>query len=119
MPESKRMSKKSALILGLIAEGHSYSQIVDGHLEITFLDIFAAAEEALRLSESPSDYDARMRQIKSRYLRAYERWEPAEDETLNSLHREGQTVQQIAQQLQRQPSAIRSRLAKLNLATLE
>jgi hypothetical protein len=119
MPESKRLSEKSATILGLIAEGHSYSQIVDGHPETTYLDIFAAAEEALRLSESPSDYEERMRKIKSRYPRAYERWDRTEDETLGTLHRGGRTVPQIAEKLQRQPSAIRSRLAKLNLVTAE
>jgi hypothetical protein len=119
MPESKRLSEKSATILGLIAEGHSYSQIVDGHTRVTYLDIFAAAEEALRLNESPSDYDERMRRIKSRYPRAYDRWDPTEDETLGTLHREGRTVPEIADQLQRQPSAIRSRLAKLNLVSAE
>lgn len=119
MADSKRLSKKGARILGLIADGHSYNQIVDGLTETTYLDIFAAAEEALHLCESPSDYDDRMRRVKSRHPRAYERWECSEDETLTSLHREGRTVAHMAEQLQRQPSAIRSRLAKLNLVAVE
>jgi len=119
MPKTKPLGEKSATILGLIAEGYSYSQIVDGHPGITYLDIFAAAEEALRVTESPSDYKERMRKIKSSYPRAYERWDPTEDETLGSLRRKGCTVPQIAEQLQRQPSAIRSRLAKLNFVPME
>jgi hypothetical protein len=92
---------------------------VDGHPGITYLDIFAAAEEALWLSESTPDYEDRMRKIKCRYPRAYDRWDATEDEALSTLHREGRAIPLIAEELQRQPSAIRSRLAKLNLASAE
>lgn len=119
MPESRRLSDKSALILGLIAEGNSYSQIVDGQRGINYLDIFAAAEEALSLNESPSDYHKRMEQIKSRHARAYERWDTAEDARLASMQRSGNSVSEIARALQRQPSAIRSRLAKPNLTVAD
>ncbi|MCK4342688.1 MAG: hypothetical protein KAY37_13305 [Phycisphaerae bacterium] len=117
MTERKRLSEKSVMVLSLIADGHSYSQIVDGHAGISYLDIFAAAEEALQLSESQSDYHARMAEIKKRHPRAYEKWEAEEDERLTGLIRAGEPVMAIAQRFERQPSAIRSRLAKLNLTS--
>ena len=42
MAEAPRLTHKSAVVLALIAEGHSYSQIVDGHPGITYPDIFRA-----------------------------------------------------------------------------
>ena len=116
MAGRKRLSEKSVAVLSLIADGHSYSQIVDGHAEISYLNIFAAAEEALRLNELQSDYQARMEQIKNRHPRAYEHWESEEDQKLTDLHRAGESASTIGKRLGRQPSAIRSRLMKLNLA---
>jgi ATP-dependent DNA helicase PIF1 len=49
--------------------------------------------------------------------RAYERWTPEEDAQLERLHREGNAPKKIAAALGRRPSAIRSRLVKLGLAT--
>ncbi len=60
MSEQNKLSEKSKIILGLIAEGHSYSQIVDGHSGISYLDIFNAAEDALRLNGTKSDYETRI-----------------------------------------------------------
>jgi len=107
-----RLSNKSLAVLSLIAEGHSYSQIVDGHPDISYLDIFAAAEEALRLNESASEYEVRLAQIKERHPRAYERWSEDEDARLIALAQAGKEANEIAKVLQRQPSAIRSRLSK-------
>jgi DNA-binding CsgD family transcriptional regulator len=117
MGKQKRLTEKSALVLGMIAEGHSYSQIVDGNSGLSYLDIFAAAEEALRLCESQSDYHARMVEIKERYPRAYERWSEDDDRRLAALFGDGNSAATIGRQLGRQPSAIRSRLAKLNLVS--
>ena len=115
MPDSNRLSDKAAAILGLIADGHSYAQIVDGHPDITYRDIFAAAEEALRLHESPSDHAARLAQIKARHPRAYAPWTENEDHSLIEMHRQGKTIADIAGRFQRQPSAIRNRLGKLGV----
>ncbi len=43
LPETARR------VLGLIAEGRSYDQILQQHPELTYFDIFAAAREALEL----------------------------------------------------------------------
>lgn len=107
-----RLSPKTVKVLGLIADGHSYAQIVDGNEDVSYLDIFAAAEEALRLNEQPSDYESRLAEIRSRYPRAYERWTAEEDARLVELAMRSSNST-IANELQRQPSAIASRLDKL------
>ncbi len=115
MPNSKRLSSKTTAVLSLIAEGHSYSQIVDGHPELSYLDIFHAAEEALALNESESDYQERLAKIKKQYPRAYEKWTESEDADFLRMRTGGSSVEQLARHFERQPSAIRSRLAKLGL----
>src|SRR5215208_582032 len=102
MAESKRLSEKCIAVLSLIAEGHSYSQIVDGHHEISYHDIFNAAEEALRLNEPQSDYEKRMATIKAKYSRAYEKWSEQEDEELRSMNQQGTPASKIAKQFNRQ-----------------
>src|SRR5688500_8256327 len=44
------LSERTRAILGLIAEGRSYDQILQQHPELTYFDIFAAAREALELT---------------------------------------------------------------------
>lgn len=112
MAHSGRLSEKSSAILSLIAEGCSYAQIVDGHQGFNYRDIFAAAEEALRLNESSSDYEQRMAAIKARHPRAYEKWSAEEDAELKSMSERGVGHDQMATHFKRQPSAIRSRLDK-------
>ncbi|MDS3861567.1 Holliday junction resolvase-like protein [Thermosynechococcaceae cyanobacterium BACA0444] len=53
--------------------------------------------------------------IRQRYPRAYEPWEAQEDFQLGQRFQQGQSIQQLATQFQRQPSAIQSRLRKLKL----
>jgi hypothetical protein len=56
---------------------------------------------------TPSD------ETRRRYPRAYERWSAAEESRLRDALREGRTEEEIAELLQRQPSAIHSRRAKI------
>ncbi len=115
----QRLSEKSVIVLSLIAEGHNYGHIVDGHADISYLDIFDAAKEALLLNEAQSDYQERMTDIKRRYPRAYERWTDEEDAQLSAMHEQGRTGARMTQQLERQPSAIRARLTKLALVSTD
>ena len=142
MQGGPHLSEKSARVLASIAEGRSYNQIVEEHADVTYLDIFNAAKEALRLTqpdqperkrlrlishggsdslripapaEPPTQYQVRLAEVKQRYARAYEVWSDQEERILKSLYRERCPVAEIAHQLQRQPSAIRSRLARLEL----
>jgi len=110
-----KLSEKARRILALIADGHSYAQIVDGQPDMSYLDIFSAADEALNATESPSEGRARMAAIKARHPRAYERWESEEDDRLRRLIAAGEAIESIGGQLGRQPSAIRSHIAKLGL----
>jgi hypothetical protein len=114
MTEPRRLSSKSVKVLTLIADGHSYGQIVDSHADISYRDIFDAAEEALRLNDPPSSYEARMVVIKQKYPRAYERWTQSEDAQLAAMYTQGTPLEELAVRFQRQPSAIRSRIEKLS-----
>ena len=113
MTKRRSLSDKSTRVLGLIATGHSYDQIVNGERDVTYPDIFLAAEEALRLG-SAADFADSVAQIKAKYPNAYERWTPDDDDALAEMHRTGASVKAMADRFQRQPSAIRSRLTKLN-----
>lgn len=114
------LSLTARTILALIAQGHTYEQILFTEPELTYYDIFAAAEEALMLDSraapaplSNAAYEARMAEIHARHPRAYELWTDAEDDQLQVLAGEGQSAKAIAAELQRQPSAIQSRIRKL------
>lgn len=114
MNQSRRLSEKSIKVLSQIADGHSYSQIVDGQSDITYQDVFYAAEEALRLNETQTDYQNRLAQIRLQYPKAYDPWTTVDDAELADMHKRGEDIKEMVTRFQRQPSAIRSRLARLN-----
>ena len=107
---SHTLSNKSVHVLTLIAEGHSYAQIVEGSHGLTYTDIFAAAKEALLVAEGKAD--SAMARMNSKHSRAYEKWSAGEVRKLLDLHAEGRSAREIAAHLGRRPSAIRSRLRK-------
>lgn len=112
------LSKKSRAILEAIAMGLSYDQILKQDASLHYPDIFKAAAEALDFinsAQAGKSYDFRMAQIKTQYARAYAPWEAAEDDQLRQLVTSGKRVKEIAETLQRQPSAIRSRMEKHGL----
>ena len=53
--------------------------------------------------------------IRKTHRRAYEPWSKDEEKRLSILYNRGATIQELAQELQRQPGGIRSRLKKLGL----
>jgi hypothetical protein len=112
------LNGRSRAILELIAEGYSYDQILQKISNVKYLDIFQAAAAALEVAEqfkSGSSYEQRMAEIRRGHPRAYEKWSDEEDATLKKLFRSGSNAKEIAGKLKRQPSAIRSRLAKFGL----
>jgi DNA-binding NarL/FixJ family response regulator len=118
--EGKRsqLSNRSYSILSAIAEGRSYDQILSANPELTYHDIFWAAGQALEVAEqsdSDSTYEDRMAEIRKAHPRAYDAWTSEEESRLKELNASGTTVAEIAQLLQRQPSAIRSRMQRLGL----
>lgn len=111
-----RLSGSSIIALEQIAEGRTYEQILSRFPDLTYLDIFTAAGEALELAaEERDDYAARLARMKQRYPRAYERWSKEDDTRLRTGITAATPIKEIARQLQRQPSAIRSHIAKLGL----
>ncbi|MEW5868607.1 MAG: hypothetical protein AB1894_04975 [Chloroflexota bacterium] len=60
-------------------------------------------------------YRARLARIRTVYPRAYTPWTQDDQALLKQQYLAGKSVEQIAQFLQRQPSAIRSRLKRLEL----
>ncbi|MBP8056861.1 MAG: DUF433 domain-containing protein [Chloroflexi bacterium] len=122
------LSAQARAILQLIADGHSYSQILDHYPDLTYPDIFAAAQEALDLAlDTPTTPEqtpqTKMERIKAQFPRAYSPWTLEEDESLqtafHALRQQAYTIPQISktlsQQFERQPSAIESRLRKVQL----
>lgn len=112
-----QLSPNARRILELIAEGHSYEQILKINESFTYLDIFNAANEALKIAASKStDYHPnRFVEIRKSHPRAYEKWTSEEDAHLTELFRARAKEKDIAAKLQRQPGAIQSRLRKLGL----
>jgi hypothetical protein len=128
MSEPSRLSPKSLQILKLIADGQSYSRIVDGNPELNYHDIFFAAEEAVWLHERigtlsgteestlrPTELNS-MERAKQNHPKAYAPWTASDDAELAAMHASGASKNEMAEHFQRQPSAIRSRLTKLGLA---
>ena len=114
MVERKKLSEKSARILGLTATGRSYDQIIDGEKGVSRPDIAEAAREALAVLGA-SDYHARLAQIRQQAPEAYSEWTEEDDLALARMHREGANASEIADRLGRTTGAVRSRLSKFKL----
>jgi ribonuclease D len=93
--------------------GEAFLEVINGHEARAVEDI--RPDEALPPSAVPSfAYEERLATIKQHSPRAYEKWTQEEDTDLLSLHAAGTPLSQLATHFQRQPSAVRSRLAKLS-----
>ena len=119
-PIEPNLSRRSIAVLEMIAGGSSYEQILSAMPDITYLDIFHAAEEALNAlaTRTTPPPPRAMDEIRRKYPRAYEKWLPSEEQYLRAMIIQTHTVAQIANKLKRQRSAIRSRILKLNLTDL-
>ena len=111
---SKRLSSSALLVLDLIAKGRTYEQILSLNPVLTYLDIFDAASEALAIgAEADNTYSLTVDRARGDHPRAYYPWTGEEEATLTALARSGMSHREIAGQLHRQPSAVRSRLVRL------
>jgi predicted transcriptional regulator len=117
MPQPQSGLTASAIaVLEMIAAGSTYEQILAAFPDLTYLDIFNAAEQALAMACTvPRPPAMTLSQRRERHARAYEAWTDAECNTLRELVRSGATVAQIAGRLQRNRGAIRSRIVKLGI----
>lgn len=106
------LSTRAMAVLEMIADGRTYEQILAAYPDLTYRDIFDAADEAL----GRTGRDSAMHRAKRLHPRAYEPWTPQEDAQLRGLVAIGRTSQEIAGTLQRQPGAIASRMERLGLS---
>jgi GcrA cell cycle regulator len=110
------LSPDTITVLEMIAAGSSYEQILAARPDWTYLDIFAAASEVLdAMAQRPSGPASKVADVRKTYPRAYEKWTEEDEQRLRELIDAGLTVAQMAHRLQRQRSAIRSRIVRLNL----
>ena len=111
-----KLCDRSMAVLELIAAGNSYEQILAIRPELTYLDIFHAAEEAFTMALGlQPERTCTLAEKRERHARSYEKWSDDEDRTLRELVQSSATAAQIAGRLQRNRGAIRSRIIKLNL----
>ena len=66
----------------------------------------------------PDRHEEQLQNIKAKYPKAYEPWSAADDELLKTSCVGGMSIDTLAKTLQRQPSAIRSRLKKIGMSIL-
>ena len=111
MNEPPRLTPKSLQVLRLIADGLSYSQIIEREPSLNYHDIFFAAEEALWLDERFEHWveeagpvapqaqpggDSAMSRAKELHPRAYAPWDDREDSELKGQHQAGKPVADLA-----------------------
>ena len=112
MEEHKGLSAKSALVLRMISEGRTYEQILAISPDLTYLDIFSAAREALEASGASTNIPSEFRERRG----GYGGWSAAEDAELAHLVAGGEGIGEMAARLRRNPEAVRARVMQLNLA---
>ena len=124
---NRGLSEKSRLVLSLIAEGRGYDHIVNTHSDISYFDIFRAAEEALWLSEpTPNvatgngrEWTASLVEViaeaRKLHPNAYAPWNKRDEAELASMHTAGARIEEMAERFERAPSAIRRRLRRLGI----
>jgi hypothetical protein len=95
--------------------GGDYTSERDSIYADATLDALIAQIKQRRSPEQHTTGKERLEGLKKKYVRAYERWTDDEDEELRFLFSRDTSVSDLAAHFGRQPSAIRSRLRKLNL----
>lgn len=118
-------------VLEMIARRYLYERIMKEYPELTMSDIMASARVAVELlnkfvtTDEPIRIESEIKiiahngklqtlaELRKKYPRAYEKWTEDEVSQVVSLYRSGKKIGEIAELLQRQSGAIRSRLEKL------
>ena len=111
--ERRGLSARATAVLRLISQGRTYEQILSLHPEMTYLDIFSAAQEAL--DAAPTGGTRAKEGYEVREPRPSEPWSVAEDAELAQLLAGGENVEEVAARLRRRPDAVRARMIRLNL----
>jgi AraC-like DNA-binding protein len=72
-------------------------------------------EKATKDAKQPSAYAERLARMREKYPNAFKKWRVQDDLRLQELFSAGNSIQQLAEHLQRQPGAVHIRLTKLGL----
>lgn len=117
MVEDRRgLSARATAVLRLISQGRTYEQILSLHPEMTYLDIFSAAREALEtMAPTGGAHAEGGYTVREPRPRPSEPWSVAEDAELAQLLAGGENVEGVAARLRRRPDAVRARMIRLNL----
>ena len=120
-------------VLDLMSQGFGYNQILEKYPELSLGDVLVSAKFAADFIRQYITADEtievegeivvaahnrriiNLTEIRKEHPRAYEKWEPPEDNELVDFYQGGKKIDEIAGLLQRQPGAIRSRLDKLGM----
>ncbi len=114
--QHRELSARATAVLRLISQGRTYEQILSLHPEMTYLDIFSAAQEALEATAPTGGTRAEGGyEVREPRPRPSEPWSAAEDAELAQLLAGGENVEEVAVRLRRRPDAVRARMIRLNL----
>lgn len=107
-----RLSENHVTILGQLAKGKSYDQVLRDTPGATYLEILAAIQAALQMDCSVGPSGPRKAFMGRRYARNSVEWSQEEDDTLRQLYEGGHDVFDLAVILQRQPGHVITRLSR-------
>ena len=120
-------------VLGLIATGHSYKQVLETHPSLSLGDIMLSAKVALDLIdritivEKELNVEGEMKftvkggqfksvdELKKDHPRAFEKWTDQEQQDVVRMFKAGDKISVIAEKLQRSYGSIKARLERLGL----
>jgi hypothetical protein len=98
----------------MLGEGKSYEQVLGSHPEWTYLDIFAAAREAVA-ANGPVMHREVIRGRGNRHRRTKLPWAEGEEAQLRGMVMAKETVARIAGRLGRERGAIRQKILELKI----
>lgn len=120
-------------VLGLIASGYSYKQVLETHSSLSLGDIMLSAKVARELVEKIKMVEQELKvegeltffvqggqfksmdELKRDHPRAFEKWTEQEQTDVERMFKAGESIKTIAEKLQRSYGSIRARLIKLEL----
>lgn len=117
-PENTKLSKNLSMIINSLTNRYQkYLNTISNQLkEAPVLDESLVNQPPIQKKKA-TDWENRLKEIRSNYPRAYISWNKEEENQLEKLFNTGLTPSEISKKLKRQPSAIRSRLRRLGLIT--
>ncbi len=120
-------------VLGLIARGYSYKQVLETHPSLSLGDIMLSAKVALDLIgkvvmvEDELKVEGELKfvvkggqfrsvdELKKDHPRAFEKWTDQERQDVERMFKAGDSIKTIAEKLQRSYGSIKARLIRMDL----